>query len=65
MIASLDRMRKHLTLKVLEQAGGQDVMVLINPRVYHSFIYEGFAERKGLKIKGFEGFRVFPTPMGN
>lgn len=32
-------------------------MVLINPRVSHNFINEGFDE-KGLRMKGFEGFQV-------
>lgn len=33
-------------------------MVLINPEASHNFIDTGFAERKDLKIKGFEGFWV-------
>lgn len=57
MTASLHGVKKYLALKVVGQAGGQVVMVLIDPGASHNFIGEGFAE-KGLKTKGFEGFRV-------
>jgi len=33
-------------------------MVLIDPGADHTFIDEGFVEKKCLKYKGFEGFRV-------
>lgn len=54
MIASLHGVKKYLTLKVMGQAGGQDVMVLINPRASHNFIDARFVERKNLKAKGFK-----------
>lgn len=34
-------------------------MVLINPGASYNFIHVGFVERKNLKAKGFEGFRVY------
>lgn len=58
MIASLHGVKKYLTLKLVGQAEDQDVMVLIDLGASHNFIDTGFAERKDLKIKGFEGFRV-------
>lgn len=58
MIASLHGVNKYLTLKVVGQAGRQDVMVLIDPKASYNFIDEGFRE-KNLKTKGFEGFRVY------
>lgn len=58
MIASLSGAKKYLTLKVIEQAGGQEVMVLIDPGATHNFIDESFVSKKGLKTKSFEGFRV-------
>lgn len=54
MIASLHGVKRYLTLKVIGQAIGQDVMVLIDPGASHNFIDAGFSE--DLKIKGFEGF---------
>jgi len=57
MIASLHRVKKYLTLKVVGQASGQDVMVLIDPGASHNFIDAGFVE-KNLKTKGFKGFKV-------
>ena len=61
MVASLHGVKKYLTLRVVGQACGQDVMVLIDPRASHNFIYKGFVEKKGLRTKGFEGFRVSNT----
>ena len=40
------------------QAGGQDVMVLIDLGASHNFIDAGFVEKKNIKAKGFEGFKV-------
>lgn len=56
MIASLHGVKKYLTLKVVGHACGQDVMLLINPGASHNFVDDGFAKRKGLRTKGFEGF---------
>lgn len=61
MIASLHGVKKYLTLKIVVQASGQDVMILIDPRASHNFIDAGFAKRKNLKTKGFEGFMVSNT----
>lgn len=58
MVASLHGVRKFVALKLIGQACGQDIMVMINPRASHNFIDINFAERKDLKTKGFEGFRV-------
>lgn len=59
MVASLHEVKKYLTLKVVGKAYWQDVMVLIDPGASHNFIDEGFAKKKGLRTKGFEGFKVF------
>jgi len=58
MITSLHGVKKYLTLKVVGKAGGQDVMVLIDPEASPNIIDEGFMEKKNLNTKGFEGFRV-------
>lgn len=58
MVASLHGVKKCLTLKLIGQACGQDVMVMIDPGALHNFIDIHFAESKDLKTKGFEGFRV-------
>lgn len=58
MIASLHGAKKYLTFKVVVQANGHDVLVLIDPGASYNFIDDGFVERKGLKTKDFEGFRV-------
>lgn len=57
MIASLHGVKKYLTLKIVGQVGGQDVMLLIDPGASHNFIDASSAE-KNLKTKGFEGFKV-------
>lgn len=61
MIASLHGVKKYLTLKVIGQARGQDVMVLIDTVASHNFIDARFTESKNLKTKGFEGFQVSNT----
>lgn len=58
MIASLHGVKKYLTLKVIGQARGQDVMVLIDPGASHNFIDVGFVEKKGMRTEAFQGFRV-------
>jgi len=58
MIASLRRVKKYLILNMVGQASEQDVMILIYLGAYHNFIDEGFMEKKNLKAKGFEGFKV-------
>jgi len=56
MVASLHGVKKFLTLKLIGQACGQDIMVMIDLGASHNFIDINFAERKDLKTKGFEGF---------
>lgn len=51
--------KKYLTLKVVRQVGGQDVIVLIDPRASHNLINTRFAKRNDLRIKDFED--VVPT----
>lgn len=46
-----------MTLKVIGK-GGKDVMVFIDLGASHNFIDAIFVEKKNLKVKGFEGFRV-------
>lgn len=58
MVASLHGVKKFVTLRLVGQACGQDVMVMIDPEASHNFIDMNFAKRKELKTKGFEGFRV-------
>lgn len=58
MIASMHGVKKYITLKVIGQVEGQDIIVLIDPRASHNFIDIEFAKRKDKKIKDFEGFQV-------
>lgn len=58
MVASLHGVKKFVTLKLVGQACDQDVIVMIDPGASHNFIDINFIERKELKTKGFEGFRV-------
>lgn len=58
MISSLNGAPKYFTLKVIGQAGGQEVMVLIDPDATHNCIDKNFVSKKGIKTKSFEGFRV-------
>lgn len=64
MIASLYGVKKYMNLNMVGQACGKDVMVMIDSRASHKFIDANFVERKNLKTKGFEGFRVLIL-MGN
>jgi len=58
MIASLHGVKKYLTLKVIGQARGQDVMVLIDLGTSYNFVDASFVEKKRMRTKAFEGFRV-------
>lgn len=58
MVASLHRVKKFVMLKLVGQAYGQDVMVMIDLGGSHNFIDINFMERKELKKKRFEGFRI-------
>jgi len=56
MVASLHGVKNFLTLNLIGQACGLDVMEMIDPRASHNFININFIERKDLKTKSFEGF---------
>lgn len=61
MVSSLHGEKKYLTLKVVGKAGKQDVMMFIDLGASHNFIDDGVMEKKGLRTKDFEGFRVSNT----
>ena len=58
IVALLHGVKKFLMLKLIGQACGQDVMVMIDSRASHNFIDINFIERKDMNTKDFEGFQV-------